>query len=86
MWARTLKPGSSNLAASSLPASPLRKAGKSGARAIRIMDIKVKDKDGTPLGGIEVKSGSGRYRNDQRSKDEWLRQHEDYPVDLVRKP
>ncbi len=51
----------------------------------RVIDVEVKDKDGNALGGIEVKSGNSRYRQDQRSKDEWLRQN-GYPVDLVREP
>lgn len=51
----------------------------------RVIDIEVKDKDGNVLGGVEVKSGKSRYRQDQRSKDEWLRQN-GYPVDVVRKP
>jgi RHS repeat-associated protein len=51
----------------------------------RVIDIEVKDKDGNVLGGVEVKSGDSRYRQDQRSKDEWLRQN-GYPVDVVRKP
>ncbi|MDP2825171.1 MAG: RHS repeat-associated core domain-containing protein, partial [Sulfuritalea sp.] len=51
----------------------------------RVIDIEVKDKDGNVLGGVEVKSGDSRYRADQRSKDEWLRQN-GYPVDVVRKP
>lgn len=51
----------------------------------RVIDIEVKDKDGNVLGGVEVKSGNSRYRQDQRSKDEWLRQN-GYPVDVVRKP
>lgn len=50
----------------------------------RVIDIEVKDKDGKPIGGIEVKAGDSRYRADQRSKDEWLRQN-NYPVDVVRK-
>ncbi len=51
----------------------------------RVIDIEVKDKDGNVKGGVEVKSGNSRYRQDQRSKDEWLRQN-GYPVDVVRKP
>jgi len=51
----------------------------------RIIDIEVKDKNGNVLGGVEVKSGGSRYRHDQRSKDEWLRQ-DGYSVDIVRKP
>lgn len=49
------------------------------------LTVEVKDKDGNVLGGVEVKSGNSRYRQDQRSKDEWLRQN-GYPVDIVRKP
>ena len=51
----------------------------------RVIDIEVKDMDGKPIGGVEVKAGDSRYRPDQRSKDEWLRQN-NYPVDVVRKP
>jgi RHS repeat-associated protein len=51
----------------------------------RVIDVEVKDKDGNVLGGVEVKAGNSRYRPDQRSKDEWLRQN-GYPVDVVRKP
>jgi hypothetical protein len=50
-----------------------------------VIDIEVKDKDGNVLGGVEVKLGNSRYRQDQCSKDEWLRQN-GYPVDVVRKP
>ena len=51
---------------------------------VRVVDIEVKDQDGNVLGGVEVKAGESRYRSDQRSKDEWLRQN-GYPVDLVRR-
>jgi RHS repeat-associated protein len=73
-------------------ASDLEKAGRDVERQVRketpfgprIIDIEVSDKDGNVLGGVEVKAGNSRYRADQRSKDEWLRQN-GYPVDLVRK-
>lgn len=74
-------------------ASDLEGAGRQTERQVRkdtpfgprVIDIEVKDKDGNVKGGVEVKSGKSRYRQDQRSKDEWLRQN-GYPVDVVRKP
>gem|GEM_PF-4184062 len=74
-------------------ASDLESAGRRTERQVRkqtpfgprVIDIEVSDKDGNVLGGVEVKSGNSRYRQDQRSKDEWLRQN-GYTVDVVRKP
>ncbi|RTL27197.1 MAG: RHS repeat-associated core domain-containing protein, partial [Burkholderiales bacterium] len=51
----------------------------------RVLDMEVRDQQGNVLGGVEVKSGNSRYRADQRSKDEWLKQN-GYPVNVVRKP
>lgn len=74
-------------------ASDLEGAGRDVDRQVRkdtpfgprFIDVEVKDKDGNVLGGVEVKAGNSRYRQDQRSKDKWLRQN-GYPVDVVRKP
>jgi hypothetical protein len=51
----------------------------------RVIDIEV-SKNGKVLGGVETKLPNARYRADQRSKDEWLRAEEDYPVHVVRPP
>jgi len=49
----------------------------------RVIDIEVSN-DGKILGGIETKAGRSRYKPSQRSKDKWLQQFEDYPVNVVR--
>ena len=49
----------------------------------RVIDIEV-SKDGKILGGIETKAGKSPYKPSQRSKDKWLQQFEDYPVNVVR--
>lgn len=49
----------------------------------RRIDIEVRQ-GGSPLGGIETKTGNSPYTPSQRSKDTYL-ESQGYPVDLVRK-
>jgi hypothetical protein len=61
--------------------NPIRKDTPFGPRFI---DIEIRDAQGKPLGGIEVKDGNSRYKPSQRAKDEWLRLTEGYSVTVVR--
>jgi hypothetical protein len=63
------------------PGGPIRKDTPFGPRFI---DIEIRDAQGKPLGGIEVKDGNSRYKPSQRAKDEWLRLNEGYSVTVVR--
>ena len=50
----------------------------------RFIDIEVK-KNGKVLGGIETKKGGSRYTSKQRAKDNYLRRHKNYIVNVVRR-
>jgi RHS repeat-associated protein len=49
----------------------------------RRMDIEVSN-NGKKLGGIETKTGNSRYTPSQRAKDNYLKKHKNYPVNVVR--
>lgn len=50
----------------------------------RVIDIQVRDRNGSILGGIETKFGNARYGPSQRAKDKWLEIVEGYHVNVVR--
>jgi RHS repeat-associated protein len=52
----------------------------------RYIDIEVSTKEGAVLGGIETKTGGSRYTPSQRAKDRYLKDVQNYPVNVVRKP